>query len=104
MINRLQAAQYVTDARIVLSNEGITKTYIMERGQMSKYLIQSGNLTLKRCFVSGFHVNFLQLIPIQTVGIEAYSLFSGYGTGHMRVNVLGLQPTAIKEEFNYQNA
>ncbi len=76
----------------------------MERGQMSKYVIKNGNLGLKRYFVSGFQVNFLQLIPIQTIGVEAYSLFSGYDTVHKRVKELWLQPIAIKEEINYQNA
>lgn len=54
MINRLWAAQYATDARIGLSSEGITKTFIMERGQMSKYLKNNGNFRIKIVLFLGF--------------------------------------------------
>lgn len=66
---------------------------------MSKYLIKNRNLGIKRCFGSGLHVNFLQLISIKTAGTGAYSLFSGLSALHKRVKKL---PTATKEEFYYQ--
>lgn len=51
---RLQAAQYVTDARIALSSEGITMTKYNGGGSNVTYLIKNGNLSLKRCLFLGF--------------------------------------------------
>lgn len=43
-----QSTRYVTDARTVLSCDGITVTNITEMGQMSNYITKNGNLSF--CF------------------------------------------------------